>query len=44
MSTVAAIQMTSGHIVEDNLAAAGRLLREAKEMGAMSGAELDHLR
>ena len=34
MSTVAAIQMTSGHVVEDNLAAAGRLLREAKELGA----------
>jgi nitrilase len=26
--------MTSGHIVEDNLAAAGKLLREAKELGA----------
>src|ERR1700677_1810418 len=34
MSTVAAIQMTSGHVVEDNLAAAGTLLREAKERGA----------
>jgi predicted amidohydrolase len=34
MSTVAAIQMTSGHVVEDNLATAGRLLREAKERGA----------
>ena len=34
MSTVAAIQMTSGHVVEDNLAAAGKLLREAKERGA----------
>jgi predicted amidohydrolase len=34
MSTVAAIQMTSGHVVEDNLAAARRLLREAKERGA----------
>ena len=34
MSTVAAIQMTSGHVVEDNLAAAGKLLREAKELGA----------
>ncbi len=34
MGKVAAIQMTSGHVVEDNLAAAGRLLREAKELGA----------
>ncbi len=34
MGTVAAIQMTSGHIVADNLAAAGKLLREAKEAGA----------
>jgi len=34
MSTVAAIQMTSGHVVADNLAAAGKLLREAKESGA----------
>ncbi|HTB28096.1 MAG TPA: carbon-nitrogen hydrolase family protein, partial [Steroidobacteraceae bacterium] len=34
MSTVAAIQMTSGHVVEDNLDAAGKLLREAKELGA----------
>ncbi len=34
MTIVAAIQMTSGHVVEDNLAAAGRLLREAKERGA----------
>jgi predicted amidohydrolase len=34
MSTVAAIQMTSGHSVEDNLEAAGKLLREAKEAGA----------
>ena len=34
MGRVAAIQMTSGHVVEDNLAAAGRLLREAKELGA----------
>ncbi len=34
MSTIAAIQMTSGHVVEDNLAAAGALLREAKERGA----------
>ena len=31
---VAAIQMTSSHIVEDNLAAAAVLLREAKEAGA----------
>lgn len=34
MGKVAAIQMTSGHIVEDNLAAAGRLLRDAKDAGA----------
>ncbi len=34
MSTVAAIQMTSGHDVEDNLEAAAKLLREAKEAGA----------
>jgi nitrilase len=34
MGKVAAIQMTSGHIVADNLAAAGELLREAKELGA----------
>ncbi len=34
MSTVAAIQMTSGHSVEDNLEAAAKLLREAKEAGA----------
>jgi nitrilase len=34
MGKVAAIQMTSGHVVEDNLAAAGGLLREAKELGA----------
>jgi nitrilase len=34
MGTVAAIQMTSGHVVADNLDAAGRLLREAKERGA----------
>jgi predicted amidohydrolase len=34
MSTVAAIQMTSGHSVEDNLEATARLLREAKEAGA----------
>ncbi len=34
MGTVAAIQMTSGHVVADNLAAAGKLLREAKELGA----------
>ncbi|HTV94504.1 MAG TPA: carbon-nitrogen hydrolase family protein [Steroidobacteraceae bacterium] len=34
MSTVAAIQMTSGHLVEENLAAAGKLLRAAKEAGA----------
>ena len=34
MGKVAAIQMTSGHVVADNLAAAARLLREAKEAGA----------
>ncbi|HEY1313579.1 MAG TPA: carbon-nitrogen hydrolase family protein [Steroidobacteraceae bacterium] len=34
MGKVAAIQMTSGHIVADNLAAAGELLREAKDAGA----------
>lgn len=34
MSIVAAIQMTSGHRVEDNLETAGRLLREAKDAGA----------
>jgi nitrilase len=34
MGKVAAIQMTSGHIVADNLAAAAALLREAKEAGA----------
>jgi len=34
MGVVAAIQMNSGHLVEDNLAAAARLLREAKEQGA----------
>jgi deaminated glutathione amidase len=34
MGKVAAIQMTSGHVVEDNLAAAAELLREAKDLGA----------
>jgi predicted amidohydrolase len=34
MGKVAAIQMTSGHLVEKNLATAGRLLREAREAGA----------
>ncbi len=34
MGTVAAIQMTSSHLVADNLTAAGKLLREAKELGA----------
>jgi len=34
MGTVAAIQMTSSHVVADNLAAAGVLLREAKDAGA----------
>ena len=34
MGKVAAIQMTSGHVVADNLTAAGALLREAKDAGA----------
>jgi predicted amidohydrolase len=34
MGKVAAIQMTSGHVVEDNLTAAATLLREAKDLGA----------
>jgi predicted amidohydrolase len=34
MGKVAAIQMTSSHVVADNLAAAGTLLREAKDSGA----------
>jgi predicted amidohydrolase len=34
MGKVAAIQMTSGHVVADNLEAAGQLLREAKDLGA----------
>jgi deaminated glutathione amidase len=34
MGKVAAIQMTSSHVVQDNLAAAGELLREAKDLGA----------
>ena len=33
MGKVAAIQMTSSHIVANNLAAAGDLLREAKDLG-----------
>lgn len=33
MGKVAAIQMTSSHVVADNLTAAGALLREAKELG-----------
>jgi deaminated glutathione amidase len=33
MGKVAAIQMTSSHIVADNLAVAGGLLREAKDLG-----------
>src|ERR1700676_5121407 len=33
MGIVAAIQMTSSHVVADNLAAAAGLLREAKELG-----------
>ncbi|HEY6621284.1 MAG TPA: carbon-nitrogen hydrolase family protein [Steroidobacteraceae bacterium] len=35
MGNVAAIQMTSSHVVAENLAAAGALLREAKEAGAL---------
>jgi predicted amidohydrolase len=35
MGRVAAIQMTSSHVVAENLAAAGALLREAKEAGAL---------
>jgi len=34
MGKVAAIQMNSSHLVPENLAAAGKLLREAKELGA----------
>jgi len=34
MGIVAAIQMNSSHVVADNLAAAGKLLREAKDRGA----------
>jgi len=34
MSIVAAIQMTSSHVVAENLLEAGKLLREAKELGA----------
>jgi predicted amidohydrolase len=34
MGKVAAIQMTSSHVVADNLVAAGKLLREAKDAGA----------
>ncbi len=34
MGKVAAIQMTSSHVVAENLAAAGELLREAKDSGA----------
>jgi len=34
MGKVAAIQMTSGHVVADNLQAAGALLRQAKDAGA----------
>ncbi|MBS0397342.1 MAG: carbon-nitrogen hydrolase family protein [Proteobacteria bacterium] len=34
MGKVAAIQMNSGDVVADNLAAAGRLLREARSQGA----------
>jgi deaminated glutathione amidase len=35
MSRIAAIQMTSGHVVEDNLLVAGHLLKKAKEAGAV---------
>ena len=34
MGIVAAIQMTSSHIVEENLAKAGRLLGRARDAGA----------
>jgi deaminated glutathione amidase len=34
MGVVAAIQMTSSHVVADNLAAAAGLLRQAKDLGA----------
>ncbi|HUX72990.1 MAG TPA: carbon-nitrogen hydrolase family protein [Steroidobacteraceae bacterium] len=34
MGRVAAIQMTSGHLVAENLTAAGKLLRAAKDAGA----------
>ena len=34
MGVVAAIQMTSSHVVADNLAVAAGLLREAKDLGA----------
>lgn len=34
MGKVAAIQMTSGHLVTENLSTAGKLLREAKDAGA----------
>ena len=33
MGKVAAVQMTTSHVVADNLAAAGELLREAKDLG-----------
>src|ERR1700723_1041852 len=35
MGKAAAIQMTSSHVVADNLASAGALLREAKDAGAL---------
>ena len=35
MGKVAAIQMTSSHVVDDNLVVAARLLREAKAAGAV---------
>src|SRR3984885_9105570 len=35
MGRVAAIQMTSGHVVEENLTSAETLLREAKDAGAL---------
>jgi deaminated glutathione amidase len=34
MGKVAAIQMTSSHVVADNLSAAAKLLRQAKDLGA----------
>src|SRR6266850_1362920 len=41
MGIVAAIQMTSGHVVEDNLSTAAELLREAKDVDKLKVAEAD---